>query len=338
MTKTLANQFPAIILRMNNELRPLGQTDIRVSAVALGCWPIAGMTSLDTNEQDSLATIAAALDAGINFIDTAYIYGSDGESERLIARALEGRREQAVIATKCGLHWDAAYEREYDGRPATLRRECEESLRRLNTDRVELLYLHAPDPKTPIAESAGALLELMQEGKAGAIGVSNFNVPQLEEFHAVCPISAFQPPYNMLQRQIEADTLPWCRARGISVMVYWPLMKGLLAGKLTRGHVFQKGDGRAKYPMFQGEEWQRNQDFLDRLREIAAEARKTVAQLVINWTIHQPGITSALCGAKRPAQIQETAGSMGWQLTARQIAHIENALAERGLPVTRAAV
>jgi aryl-alcohol dehydrogenase-like predicted oxidoreductase len=314
------------------ELRPLGATGIHVSPVALGCWPISGMTSLDVNEQDSLATIHAALDCGINFLDTAYAYGPAGESERLIARAIAGRREAVVIATKGGVHWASDGSRVLDGRPATLRRECEESLKRLDTDHVELLYLHAPDPNTPLAESASELRKMCEEGKTRAVGVSNFTLPQLIEFHAVCPISAFQPPYNILQRQIERDTLPWCRERGIATCIYWPLMKGL------RDHVFKPGDGRPKYPMFQGLEWQRNQDFLDELRLLAVEAGKTVAQLVVNWTIHQPGITAALCGAKRPDQIRETAGAFGWRLTAEQLGRIDAALLRRGTPVTRLAV
>lgn len=320
------------------EFRPLGSTDIRVSPVALGCWPIAGMTSLNVNEADSLATLHAALDAGVNFFDTAYAYGAAGESERLVARTTASRRSEVVIATKGGIEWDAAGQRVIDGRPATLRRQCEESLRRLNTDFVELLYLHAPDPGTPLTESAAALLELKQAGKARAIGVSNFTLQQLEEFHAVCPIAAFQPPYNMLQRGIERDALPWCRERSIAVCIYWPLMKGLLAGRLPRDHVFQAGDGRAKYPMFQGDEWQKNQDFLDELRAVAAEIGKTIAQVVVNWTIHQPGITAALCGAKRPEQIRETAGAMGWRLTPVQLQRINAALARRGTAITRAAV
>ena len=296
------------------------------------------MTSLDVNEADSLATLHAALDAGINFFDTAYAYGPAGESERLIARTMAGRRGDIVIATKGGIEWDAAGQRVIDGRPATLRRQCEESLRRLNVEHVELLYLHAPDPNTPLAESAAALAELKRAGKARAIGVSNFSLPQLAEFHAVCPIAAFQPPYNMLQRDIERDTLPWCRERGIAVCIYWPLMKGLLAGKLTREHAFQPRDGRAKYPMFQGPEWQKNQDFLDELRAIAAEIGKTVAQVVVNWTIHQPGITAALCGAKRPEQIRETAGALGWRLSRPQLDRIDAALTRRGPTVTRGAV
>lgn len=323
---------------INPELRHLCSTNVYVSPVALGCWPISGMTSLGVNEADSLATLHAAIDAGINFLDTAYAYGASGESERLIARVVEGRRDKVVIATKGGIAWDAAGQRVIDGRPETLRRQCDESLRRLNTDRVELLYLHAPDPSTPLADSAGELRRLMEEGKTRAIGVSNFNLAQLDEFHLACPISAFQPPYNMLQRDIERDSLPWCREQGISVCVYWPLLKGLLAGKLPRDFVFQKGDGRAKYPMFQGQEWQRNQDLLDELRAMAGEIGRTVAQLVINWTIHQPGITAALCGAKRPEQIRESAGALGWRLSPEQLARIDAALARRGTPVTKRAV
>lgn len=320
------------------ELRPLGASGLLVTPVALGCWPISGMTSLDVNEADSLATIQAALEAGINFLDTAYAYGADGESERLIARVIAGRRDSVVIATKGGIAWDAERRRVIDGRPETLRRQCEESLGHLQTDCVDLLYLHAPDPDTPLTESAGALRALQDEGMTRAVGVSNFSLAQLEEFHAVCPIAAFQPPYNMLQRDIEADSLPWCRERGVAVCSYWPLMKGLLAGKLARDHVFRPGDGRAKYPVFVGEEWQRNQDFLDELRAIAADTLRTVAQVAVNWTIQQPGIAAALCGAKRPDQIRETAGALGWKLAPEDLARIDKSLALRGKPLTRGAV
>ena len=318
--------------------RRLGTTEITISPVALGCWPIAGMTSLDVNDRDSLATLEACLDRGVNFLDTAYCYGARGESEQLIAQGLGNQRDKIVLATKGGIHWNEAGQRVVDGRPATLHQQCEESLQRLNTDHVELLYLHAPDPQVPVAESAGALLELLTAGKARAIGVSNFDVNQLEAFQAVCPISAFQPPYNMLQRQIEEKTLPWCRNHDVSVIVYWPLMKGLLAGRLPRSHQFEQGDGRLKYPMFQGEEWEKNQDFLDQLREISLRIGKTVAQVVVNWTIHQPGITAALCGAKRAYQIIETSGAMGWELNSQEREFIDRALQERGLPVTRGAV
>jgi aryl-alcohol dehydrogenase-like predicted oxidoreductase len=322
-------------MERDRELRPLGKTDIRVSPVAFGGWPISGMSSLGVEDADSVAALQAAVDHGINFLDTAYCYGRDGESERLIARALGHRRADIVIATKGGIHWAADGTRVLDGRPETLRRECEASLRRLQTDHVELLYLHAPDPQTPVGDSATALRALLQEGKTRAVGASNLDLPQLEEFQAVCPLSAFQPPYNLLQRQIERDTLPWCLRHEVSVMVYWPLMKGLLAGRMPRDFVFRPGDGRGKYPMFQGDEWRKNQDFVDRLRDVARAAGKTVAQVVVNWTIHRPGITVALCGAKRPEQIVETAGALGWRLTAEQLRQIDAALAERGEPLVR---
>ncbi|WP_417737081.1 aldo/keto reductase [Rosistilla oblonga] len=320
------------------ELRPLGQTDIRVSPVAMGCWPIAGMTSLEVNDPDSLATLDAAFDAGIKFFDTAYCYGANGESERLIGRGLGNRRDQIVIATKGGIAWDADGQRVQDASPATLRRQCDESLQRLGTDRVELLYLHGPDPDVPVAESAGELKRLMDAGKTRSVGVSNFNVEQLEEFHAVCPISAVQPHFNMLQQEITHDILPWCEANGASAIIYWPLMKGLLAGKLSRDHQFAPGDGRAKYPMFQGEEWQKNQDFVDALRQLAIQIGRTVSDVVINWTIHHPGITAALCGAKRPYQITETAAALSWRLSADQRARIDQAIADRGPAAGRSAV
>jgi aryl-alcohol dehydrogenase-like predicted oxidoreductase len=317
--------------------RPLGNSGFSVSPVALGCWPIAGMTTLDTNDADSIATILKCFDVGINHLDTAYAYGPNGESENLIRQAIIGRRDELVIATKCGVHYEGS-EMVYDGRPERLRAECDESLHRLGTDRVELLYLHTPDEKVPIAESAGAMLELLVAGKTRSIGISNFTLEQMEEFVAVCPIAAVQLPYNMLTRGIERRTIPWCRERNVAVMVYWPLMKGILAGKLQRDAPLDTRDGRRNYPGYTGDEWQRNQDFIDRLREAAAlsvvrgspDPAHTVAQLVVNWTFSQPGITSALCGAKRPHQIEETAGAMGWSLTGEQRAIIDAAIAARG--------
>lgn len=318
--------------------RSIGSSGIEVSVIALGCWPISGMTSLGVTKENSLATIAACFDLGINHLDTAYMYGADGQSERLIAKALHGRRDAMVIATKCGISWNANLERVFDGRPETLRQQCEESLRRLETDRVDLLYLHAPDPKTPIAESAGGLARLLEEGKTRSLGVSNVTLEQMKQFAAVCPLSAFQPKYNMLQREIEADSLPWCRRNSVSVFVFWPLLKGILAGKLPRNHKFAPGDGRAKYALFQGDQWQKNQDLIDELRKIAAGAGKTVAQVVINWTINRSGVTGALIGAKKPGQLRENAGGDGWRLTEPQLAAIDAALAQRGTPVEMSAI
>ncbi len=208
----------------------------------------------------------------------------------------------------------------------------------LATDHVELYYLHAPDPNIPIEDSAGAIQELMDEGKVRSAGVSNVDTKQLKAFQKVCPLAAFQPHFNMLQREIEESELPWCIAHNVSVMVYWPLMKGLLAGKLPRDHVFDPQDGRQKYPMFHGAEWRKNQDFLDELRPIAKELGKPLSEVVINWTIHREGITAALCGAKRPEQIRETAAAMTWQLSPEQTARIDVAIQNRGPIISRRAV
>lgn len=314
--------------------RPLGNSGFSIAPVALGCWPIAGVTTLGTSDVDSIATIQACFDFGVNHLDTAYVYGPHGESENLIRRAIGTRRDEVVIATKCGIHYEAA-EMITDGRPEVLRRECDESLCRLGTDRVELLYLHSPDETVPIEESAAALGELLAAGKTASVGASNCSLEQFQAFHKVTPLAAVQLPYNMLQRDIEQRTLPWCRENNIAVTVYWPLMKGLLAGKLARDHQFPDRDRRQNMPMYQGDEWQKNQDFLDALRTAAALTGHTVAQLVINWTVHQPGITAALCGAKRPWQIAETAGAMGWSLSPEQADLIDAAIAARGPAVTK---
>lgn len=304
----------------------------------MGCWPIAGITSIDVTPQQSLATLEAAFRSGITLFDTAYCYGYRGESEKLIAQALGLHRDQIAIATKGGIHWGDDRKQRKDGRPATIKRECEESLRRLRTDRIDLYYLHAPDPRVPLAESAGAFQELLDEGKIRSVGVSNFSLEQLEEFSTVVTPHAYQPHYNMLQREIEKSQLPWCIEHDVSVMVYWPLMKGLLAGKLSRDHRFDPRDGRQKYPMFQGEEWQKNHDFLDELRTIADDCGRNIAQVVIRWTIQRTGITAALCGAKRPKQIIDNAAAMEWELTSEQLDRIDAAIERRGPIVSRAAV
>lgn len=296
---------------------------------------MAGVTTLGATHADGVATVHAALDAGVNHFDTAFVYGPSGESDLILAEALRGRRGEVVLASKVGVHYESSehgvkQEMSQDARPETLRRECDELLRRLDTDHVDLLYLHSPDPEVPVAESAGALAELMAEGKTRSVGASNTQLEQTQEFAAACPLAALQLPYNLLQRDIEERTLPWCRENGVAVMVYWPLMKGLLAGAMRADHKLAEGDSRLKYPMYQGEEWQRNQAFVEELRTVAALTDVTVAQLVVNWTAAQPGITSVLCGAKRPEQITETAGAMGWSLTDGQARRIDAAVTARG--------
>lgn len=288
-------------------LRELGSSGLRVSAIGFGCWPIAGVSTLGTNEQDSLATIHAALDHEINFIDTAYSYGYDGESDRLLARVLRDRRSEVVLASKVGQAFNPSRQRVVCGRPEVLLQQARESIQRLKVEQLDVLYLHCPDPEVPIQESAGAIAEALSQGIAKCAGVSNVNLNELVEFHGVCPASVVQPPFNMLQQSAVLELRNFCRNQNIAIANYWALMKGLLAGGMQRNHEFDPKDKRLTYEIFQGQAWERAQDLLDSLRSIARDLKCTVSQLVLLWTIRQPGITSALCGAKRPEQIMETA-------------------------------
>ncbi len=295
--------------------RPLGTSGVAVGPLGLGCWPLAGMTRGGVTHEAAVATVRAAIDAGISHLDTAYCYGEHGESERAIHAALAaigpGARDSVVIAGKCGIHWepDAASDpprrQVVDGCPERIRFEVDESLARLGTDRLDLLYLHCPDPQVPIEESAGELRRLMDAGKARAIGLSNARLDHLERFATACPLAACQMHFNMLQREIDREILPWCITRSVAMVVYWPLMKGLLAGKMHVGQVFPSSDSRHKYAMFQGEEFARNIAFVNALRPIASRLGVAIPDLVLAWTAEQPGITSVLFGATTPEQVVE---------------------------------
>ena len=324
---------------MNIALRRIGSSGLAVGPLGLGCWPLAGMTRSGITPATAVATVAAALDTGIVHLDTAYCYGEAGESERAIAQALAGRpREVAVIASKCGIHWEPGRKQCVDGRPKRICGEVEESLLRLGTDHVDLLYLHAPDPTIPIEESAGGLSQLLVAGKTRAVGVSNVSLEQLERFAAACPLSACQMHYNMLQREIEAGILPWCRDRGVAMFVYWPLMKGLLAGGMSRDLVFPTTDSRHKYPMFNGTEFQRNLDFVESLRPVAHRLECALPDLVLAWTAEQPGITCVLFGATAPEQVRINARALGCELDDEARQAIANAIRDRGPVANRRAV
>ena len=324
---------------MNIAPRPVGPSGRAVGPLGLGCWPLSGMTRSGITPAAATATVSAALDAGIAHLDTAYCYGEAGESERAIARALAGRRrESAVIASKCGIHWEPGRKQCVDGRPERIRHEVDESLARLGTDHVDLLYLHAPDPTIPIEESAGALSQLFSAGKARAVGASNVSLEQLKRFAAACPLSACQMHYNMLQREIEAEILPWCRDQGVAMFVYWPLMKGLLAGGMARDLVFPTTDSRHKYPMFNGPEFQRNLDFVEALRPVADRLGCTLPDLVLAWTAEQPGITCVLFGATAPEQVHINAQALNCELDDESRLAIAAAICDRGPVASRRAV
>jgi aryl-alcohol dehydrogenase-like predicted oxidoreductase len=295
-------------------MRKLGKSDLMVSSVGFGCWPIAGISSLGVTHDASVQTLLAAKNCGINFFDTAFSYGYQGEADHLLREALSDCRDDLIIASKVGANYDASRNRVVDGRPSVLLDQAEKILKRLDTDHVDLMYLHQPDPSTPIEESAGAIQEIVQRGWSRYAGVSNVDLTQLQRFESECPVIAVQIPYNMQQPESWLAIREYCLRKSISAVCYWVLMKGLLTGKLARDHQFDPRDRRLTYPIYQGEAWQRSQDFLDRLRQLAVRLGTTVSQLVVAWTLQQPGIDVALLGAKRPEQIEETAQAMDVEL------------------------
>ncbi|GAB5406305.1 MAG: aldo/keto reductase [Aureliella sp.] len=290
------------------------ESPLSISPISLGCWPIAGVTTLGTDHQSSLATVRQALDSGINFFDTAYSYGYDGEADRVLHEALAGQ-EDVVVASKVGMHFGPERQRVTDGRPGTLKAHAQEALSRLGRESIDILYLHLPDPGVPIADSAGAIAELVQQGVARYAGISNVNANELDAFTQVCPAIISQQPFNLLQQPEHTPALEAAKERSIPSAAYWVLMKGLLAGKLPRDHVFDQNDRRLQYEIFQGQAWQSAQDVLDQLRIIARDVSCTVSQLVIAWTLAHPLVTTCICGAKRPEQIRESAGAMRLSLT-----------------------
>lgn len=308
----------------NSPRRQLGTSDLWVSPVGFGCWPISGVSSLGVNDADSLRTLRAALDASINFFDTAFSYGYQGEADKLLTQVIRERPNELIVATKVGSYYDAQRRRIVDGRPATLLANAKLGCARLGVEQVDVIYLHEIDPQVPLAESAGGIAEIVKQGLARYAGVSNVDAVQLQQFQAECPVVVVQPPYNMLQPEHVAAISSECREQNIAIACYWVLMKGLLAGKLGREHQFDPADRRLSYPIFQGEAWQRAQDLLDQLRRLAGELGITMAQLVIAWTLAQPGITVALCGAKRAEQIIETAAAMHVSLSADVMDQIDS--------------
>lgn len=307
--------------------RQLGNSDLTVSSVGFGCWPMAGITSVVDSNEDVKRAIHAALDVGVNFFDTAYSYGYMGESDTLLREALAGRRDEAIIASKAGQHWNSDRQRVIDARPATLIAHAEEILVRLGVEYLDLFYLHTPDSQTPIEQSAEGIAEVVRRGWARYAAVSNVTLEQAQAFHAICPVIAIQPYFNMLQQESVGELREFCHQENIGLVCYWVLMKGLLAGHLARDHQFDPRDRRLAYDIFRGELWQRNQDLVDQLRAIATRIGCTVSQLVIAWTLAQPGITVALCGAKRPEQIIENAGGMQVQLDSNVLAEIDGCIA-----------
>ena len=296
-------------------------TGLKVSRVALGTWAMGGWMWGGTDQRESIATIQAALHQGINLIDTAPAYGF-GVSEEIVGEALGGVRTQAVIATKTGLEWR-------DGkvyRNATRERitqEVEDSLRRLRTDYIDIYQVHWPDPKVPVEETAEAMRSLYEAGKIRAIGVSNFSVAEMERFRHVAPLHVLQPPYNLFERAIETDILPYARANHIAALGYGALCRGLLSGRMRPDSTFDGDDLRRIDPKFQPPRFAQYLDAVRQLDEFAQRRfGRRVIQLAVRWMLDQ-GISVALWGGRRPDQLEAALGVAGWSLQSSDREQIE---------------
>jgi methylglyoxal reductase len=326
--------------------RPLGQSGIEASAVGLGAWAIGGWLWGGTDEAESIKAVHAAIDAGITLIDTAPIYGF-GRSEEIVGKAIAGRRDRVVLATKCGLVWNSdkgefGFHANEFGRsepevathtvhrciePGSVREELEQSLTRLGVETIDLYQTHWQTSSTPVADTMGCLMKLKDEGKIRAIGVSNASAAQMAEYAATGPLDSDQERFSMLDRGIESDQLPYCREHGAAMLGYSPLGQGLLTGKVGPERVFPKGDLRLTKPRFSAESRERIAAMLAEFRPVADARGLTLAQLAIAWTIAQPGLTHALCGARNPQQALENAAAGDADLTGDDLAILDAAIA-----------
>ena len=310
--------------------RKLGNTELELTVIGLGTWAIGGSWQFGWGPQDdadSLRTICAAVDAGINWIDTAPIYGC-GDSERTVGKALKQMSQKPLIATKCSLLWNDKREKYSCLDPNSIITECENSLRRLGIETIDLYQMHWPGPKEQLAEGWEAMARLVAQGKVRYMGVSNFTVAQLEQVAAIYPPASLQPPYSMLRRDIEDILLPYCDRKHIGVVAYSPMQKGLLTGKFSAEHMktLADDDHRRNDPNFNGELLEKNLAIVEALKPIAERNGKTVAQLAIAWVLRKEAVTAAIVGARKQKQIEETVQAGDWVLSEEDIAEIETTL------------
>jgi aryl-alcohol dehydrogenase-like predicted oxidoreductase len=313
------------------ETRPFGNTDMRITPVGFGTFALGGEGWAASwgpqDDEDSIATIQRALDLGMNWIDTAAVYGL-GHSEEVVARALKERSNRPYIFTKAGRVGTA------DGpirgvlKASSIRREVEDSLRRLHVDVIDLYQIHWPDPDVDIEEGWTTMAQLKAEGKVRFIGVSNFNVNQMRRAQAIAPISSLQPPYSLLSRGVEDEILPFCKEHNIGVIVYSPMASGLLTGAMTRERAanLPASDHRRRKADFQEPRLSRNLELVELLRTIGQRHQKTPAEVAIAWTLRHPAVTAAIVGGRHPGQVDQIVGAADFRLSQPEIEEIETFL------------
>jgi aryl-alcohol dehydrogenase-like predicted oxidoreductase len=310
------------------QTRQLGNSDLQITPLGIGAWAMGGAgwafswSKQDDNE--SVAAIHAALDAGMNWIDTAAVYGL-GHSEEVVAKALADRSVKPYVFTKCGRNWDQDRQIVKLLKRDAIRRECENSLRRLRVDVIDLYQMHWPEPDEDIEEGWTAMAELKEEGKVRWIGVSNFNGDQLRRLQAIAPITSLQPPYSLIRREVEADVLSYCAANNIGVLAYSPMGSGMLTGTMTRDRVaaLPEDDWRRRSPHFQEPLLARNLQLAGKLAEIAARHHRTPAEAALAWVLHNPAVTGAIVGVRNAEQVQGIIGGMEFRLKEEEVAELE---------------
>jgi aryl-alcohol dehydrogenase-like predicted oxidoreductase len=294
----------------------LGKNGPQLSEIGFGAWAIGGPWEYGwgpVDDTESIKAIHRAIDLGINWIDTAAVYGL-GHSEEVVAKALKGKRKEIFLATKCGMIWDANGHVTIHASASSIRKEIEASLKRLITDYIDLYQIHWPDPETPVEESWGELVRLKEEGKVRYIGVCNYDVPLLEKCNAIAPVQSLQPPYSMLRRQIEHEILPYCLKNEIGVVAYSPLQSGLLTGNFDIKRL-APDDWRRKNKYFQEPYLSKALSFVEKLKPIAEKYHKTVSQLAVAWVLKNPAVTSAIVGARKVEQVEENVGAAGFVIS-----------------------
>lgn len=328
--------------------RQLGQTELEVSVITFGAWAIAGWMWGGTDKKDAIEAIHSAIDEGITTIDTAPVYGF-GVSEEIVGEALKSSvRDKVFLMTKFGLRWTmkkgSFYFNTKDNQgneinlykysaPESIIEECELSLKRLKTDYIDVYQIHWPDNTTPIEETMNACQKLVQSGKVRAVGVSNYSTSQMMEAEKVLHLTSNQVPYSMINRGIEAEIVPYCLDKNIGILAYSPLQRGFLTGKIAADHTFNPGDHRANSPYFKKNNYTQILAFLKKLEPMAADKSATVAQIVIQWTIQQPGITTALVGARNRKQAAENAKSADISLSQSELNQIDEWLDDLDLTI-----
>ena len=310
------------------QTRQLGNSDLRITPLGVGAWAMGGagwaFSWGPQDDEESIGAIHAALDRGINWIDTAAVYGL-GHSEEVVGRAVKGRANRPYVFTKCERIWNEQRQIQKSLKRDSIRRECENSLRRLQMETIDLYQVHWPEPDEDIEEGWATLAELQKEGKVRWIGVSNFSASQLARAQRIAPITSLQPPYSIIQPEIEQDILPFCKQNNVGVIVYSPMKSGMLTGAMTRDRIenMHADDFRKRTPNFQEPLLTRNLNLAELLREIGKRHGRSPGEVAIAWTLRRPEVTGAIVGMRSPQQVDGVIGAADFRLSQDEIQQIE---------------